>query len=153
MSIIKVWTSDGNWSEGVNGCDKIHLMKQAVLFECWYLKDRYSKEISFNGRYYIGEYHDKEKHAYIQEIIYDDWLQIDNKAINPAQLLDYDMNIDISKLDFKNANFFKTRLTTLREMAENEETMSTLYNELIERAKIPEKINGGYCLLFMFSEE
>lgn len=153
MSIIKVWTSDGNWSEGVDGCDKVHLMKQAVLSECGYLDERYGKKISFDGRYYMGEYHDKDKHAYIQEIIYDDWLQIDNKAINQARLLDHNMRIDISGLDFKNANFFKMRLTTLRDMAENEETMSALYNKLIKLAKVPEKVNGGYCLFFMFSEE
>lgn len=153
MSIIKVWSSNGNWSEGVDGCDKIHLMKRAVLNECISLRERYGKNISFDGRYYIGEYHDKEKHAHVQEIIYDTWLQIDNHAINPARLINYDMQIDISKLDFKNANFFKMRLTTLLDMAENEEIMSALYNELIEQAKVPEEVNGGYCLLFMFCEE
>ena len=33
MSIINVWTSDGDWSNGVDGCDKIHLMKRAIIVE------------------------------------------------------------------------------------------------------------------------
>lgn len=80
-------------------------------------------------------------------------LQIDNKLIDVADLTVDEWNVNLSKLDFANAHFFKMRLTTLNEMAENEETMSALYNELIERAKIPEKVNGEYCLLFMFYEE
>jgi hypothetical protein len=150
MSTIKVWTSDGNWSEGVDGCDKVHLMQQAFFSECWYLKERYGKEISFDGGCYRGGYYDKDKKTHKQEIIPDNWLQIDNKDINPAS---HYMRKDFSGLDFKNANFFKMRLTTLRDMAEREKTMSALYNKLIELAKVPEKVNGGYCLFFMFSEE
>ena len=149
MSSIKVWTSDGNWSASVNGCDKVHLMKEAILTECDIVIDRYS-EINFVSP---GHYEGVVKEDRIIESIPDCWLQIENKAINVGDLIDYDKKVDISRLDFANANFFKMRFTTLLIMAENEESMSALYNKLMLCAKLPEKVAKNYCLLFMFSNE
>lgn len=152
MSSIKVWSSDGNWSGSVNGCDKVHLMKEAILTECRIAEERCHRKWDYNIDRYEAEIRFKDgRRGY--KTIHESGLQIDNKLIDVANLTANDWNVDLSKLDFANANFFKMRFTTLLIMAENEESMSALYNKLMLCAKVPEDVADDYCLLFMFSNE
>ena len=80
-------------------------------------------------------------------------LQVNNKKISVTNLMDSDWNINFEGIGLTNAHFFKMHLSTLRTMAEEEETMAALYNKLIECAKVPGKVSENYCLLFMFSAE
>lgn len=152
MSIINVWTSDGDWSNGVDGCDKIHLMKRAIIVE-YQIADERCKgnfeewvDIYEPGDVYIDGTITKKR-------IHESGLQIDNKAINLKYLVSEYSEIDFKKIDLKSASFFKVHLSTLRTMAEKEKTMSAVYNKLIEQAKVPEKAPKSFFLLFMFSEE
>ncbi len=155
MSSIKVWTSDGNWSASVNGCDKVHLIKEAILTECNIAKER------CNGNWDLfsecsGEEYDvveSDTKDLLFECSSSVGLQINNKTINIYYLTDSKWNVDFKNIDFSNTYFFKTRLTTLREMAKKDKLVSALYNRLIECAKLPEKVAKNYCLLFMFSNE
>ena len=152
MSFINVWTSDGDWSNGVDGCDKIHLMKRAIIVEYLIAGERCEwdfeewVDIYEPGDVYIDGTITKKR-------IHESGLQIDNKAINLKYLVSEYSGIDFKKIDLKSASFFKVHLSTLRTMAEQEKTMSAVYNELIEQAKVPEKAPKSFSLLFMFSEE
>ncbi|MBO4488955.1 MAG: hypothetical protein J5741_04780 [Bacteroidales bacterium] len=154
MSRIKVWTSDGEWSKSVKGCDKIHLMKEAIACECSIAKDecKGKKELCFDLCRNATVINKKDG-TKTTKTIHRSKLQIDNEAINVAELMDEEWKIEYYKLDLKNASFFKMRLSTLREMAEEEETMSAVYNRLIDLAKVPEEVTENYCLLFMFANE
>ena len=152
MSIINVWTSDGDWSNGVDGCDKIHLMKRAIIVEYQIAGERCKGnfeewvDIYEPGDVYIDGTITKKR-------IHESGLQIDNKAINLKYLVSEYSGIDFKKIDLKSASFFKVHLSTLRTMAEQEKTMSAVYNKLIKQAKVPEKAPKSFFLLFMFSEE
>ena len=158
MSFINVWTSDGDWSNGVDGCDKIHLMKRAIIVEYQIAGER----CKGNFEEWVDIYEPGDVYidgTITQKRIHESGLQIDNKAINLKYLVsEYRVfrefrEIDFKKIDLKSASFFKVHLSTLRTMAEQEKTMSAVYNELIEQAKVPEKAPKSFFLLFMFSEE
>jgi len=152
MSTIKVWTSDGNWSEGVDGCDKVHLMKVAIMIERDIAYENCNgKWLDYNDLFNAAFEHPDGTITHGQ--IHHSGLQIDNKTVDLRYLLDDNWNIDFKCVELKNASFFKMRLSTLRKMAEENEIMSAVYNELIERAKVPEKAPKSFFLLFMFSDE
>ena len=149
MSNIKVWTSDGNWSEEVKGCDKVHLMKEAVMFECRLARNEELPDITD----YVIEHKDGTK---THGTDHRSGIQIDDQAISVTTFLDEKQNINFKYLDkqeYPNASFFKMRLSTLKGMAEEDDIMSALYNKLIECAKVPAKAPKSYCLLFMFADE
>ena len=47
MSKIRVWTSEGEWSEEVFGLDKINLLKRALLYS-WPTEDEYDELVFGN---------------------------------------------------------------------------------------------------------
>lgn len=152
MSFINVWTSDGDWSNGVDGCDKIHLMKRAIIVEYLIAGER----CEWNFEEWVDIYEPGDVYidgTITKKRIHESGLQIDNKAINLKYLVSEYSGIDFKKIDLKSASFFKVHLSTLRTMAEQEKTMSAVYNKLIEQAKVPEKAPKSFSLLFMFSEE
>lgn len=153
MSSIKVWTSDGNWSEAVNGCDKIHLMQGAIKMECSLAREFCNEkrlELSlYEGR--LEKYDDGYEEFVIAQSI--SGLQVDNNEIFLSRIIDSEWVVDIEHLGLSNARFFKMRLSTLHKMAEKEKMMSAVYNKLIHLAKVPEKVSEGYCLFFMFYHE
>ena len=147
MSSIQVWTSDGDWSEKVGGCDKIHLMKKAIETECRIVQQNCDKYASGRDLYVvIEEFEDGTK---TRETIHNSGIYIDAEAIDVIEI----MTKDFKGIDLSNASFFKMRLSTLRTMAEEEETMSAVYNKIIDCAKVPVKVSRDYFLLFMFSTE
>ena len=152
MSSIKVWTSDGDWSEAVEGCDKVHLMKEAIACECSIAKDNCKGKKELCRDLFVGIIKEEDG-SKTEKVFHMSCLQIDNKAIDVAELMDEEWKIDYYKLDFKNASFFKMRLSSLCKMAEVEERMSVVYNKLIDLAKVPEKRSEDYCLFFMFANE
>lgn len=77
MSSIKVWTSDGNWSEPVNGCDKIHLIKEAIERECSIAEKKYKGDrliLSAEEVTWVRNGPDDKLYG-----IYNSGLQVDNK--------------------------------------------------------------------------
>ena len=158
MSKITVWTSKGRWSEEVNGCDKVHLMKQAIKKEAEKFRDaRKSKKGGELTDVREGSiHHNDDTWGYITK----HWsgIQIYNKRIDLSNVLDYYNNLDYDSLNecireqkFSDAHFFTMKLSTLKEMAEEEKTMTELYERLIKLAEVPEE--GVYRLMFMFEEE
>ena len=149
MSSIKVWTSNGNWSEPVNGCDKIHLIKEAIERECSIAKIKYKED-----HFRLAE---REvtwvPYGPDDEFFYNSGLQVDNKEITLSYLINEYWHVDFKLLDLSNASFFKMHLSTLEEMAKEEKIMSAVYTKLINLAKVPEKVSKGYCLFFMFAKE
>ena len=151
MSSIKVWTSDGNWSEPVNGCDKIHLIKEAIERECSIAKKKYKGDRLILSAEEVtwGCYGPDDK----PYRIFNSGLQVGNKEIALSNLIDEDWCVYFERLDLSNASFFRMHLSTLEEMAKEEKTMSAVYTKLIHLAKVPEKVSKGYCLFFMFANE
>ena len=158
MSKISVWTSDGYWSDEVRGCDKVHLMKKAIECEAYKFRDARKKDKDLHD---VQECRNKYKDGTVGYSV-NHWsgLQIDNKRIDMtwADFLDYYNNLDSVKLkkfiheqNLLNASFFTMHLSTLQEMAQEETTMTALYERLIELANVPDK--GVSRLLFMFEAE
>ncbi len=156
MSKITVWTSKGRWSEEVNGCDKVHLMKQAIRKEAKKFNEAPAdyKELGDVRRASIHYKDGTMGH------ITDHWsgIQIDNKLVNMSVFFDYYKNLDhdilnkyIREQKFSDVCFFTMKLSTLQEMAEEEKTMTKLYERLIKLAEVSEE--GVSRLMFMFEDE
>lgn len=151
MSSIKVWTSDGDWSTPINGCDKVHLMKEAITYECLCLpKEDYDLYTS------VVTYEDGTKTS---ETVHKSKLQIDNNLIDVAKFRDDDKNFDdrsfsvLGQQMIPQATFFKMKLSTLNGMAEKDAVMTDLYKKIVECAKVSSTAKKDYCLLMMFEDE
>lgn len=157
MSKITVWTSKGRWSEEVNGCDKVHLMKQAIREEAVKFNEAPADYKKLGDVIRADIRHKDGTMGHIT----DHWsgIQIDNKLVDMSVFFDYNKkNLDhnflnkyIREQKFSDVCFFTMKLSTLQEMAEEEKTMTKLYERLIELAEVSEK--GVSRLMFMFEDE
>lgn len=156
MSKITVWTSKGRWSEEVNGCDKVHLMKQAIRKEAKKFSEALADYKELGDVIRAAIHHKDGTMGHIT----DHWsgIQIDNKLVNMSNFFDYNKIFDhdffnkyIREQKFSDVCFFTMKLSTLQEMAVEEKTMTKLYERLIKLAEVSEE--GVSRLMFMFEDE
>lgn len=151
MSSIKVWTSEGDWSTPINGCDKVHLMKEAIKFEFLRLTEE-------DYDLYLSDVTDADGKK-TSETVHQSKLQIDNKLVDLAEFRDDEGYFDERVLDvfrrkmMPQASFFKMKLSTLNGMAKEDTVMANLYNKIAACAKVPSAAKKDYCLLMMFEDE
>jgi hypothetical protein len=140
MSAIQVRDPKGNWSEKVQGIDKLYFIKQAIITEYRVLYERtegdYFEEAS------VGVCVDGK------DILLSD---ITNKGKEWA--IDFSAVEDI----LTNARFVEVDEATLHQMSREDECLSAFYKKLVEYANIPpsEKTDyfDGYGILLKFSDE
>lgn len=152
MSSIRIWIGpEGKWSEEFLGIDKVHFIKQAILFGC-------------RKCYYDEDWCDDE-----------DWcellkgLEINAQEIEASNrvyrkgdddtrtesvswpLFEKDNNISIAS-----TKILKLPLSIFEEMANEEKErgqLFTIYTTMDEAAKSPKPVPEGYSLLFKFADE
>jgi len=137
MSIIRVWTIDGEWSKEFKGLDKIHLMKSAIEDACHicdkqtmeYLEDPL-KGFEFNAKpidadgLYEGDDSERENPV---------WRRL--------------------HLDFSSVETFKVPLFFIEHHESKCGFLNPFYDDLIEASKVPSPAPADYCLLFKFDDE
>jgi hypothetical protein len=140
MSAIQVRDPKGNWSEEVQGIDKLYFIKQAIITE---YRDFYEQtEGDFFEDASVG-------------------VCIDGKDILLSEITEKgkEWAIDFSSVEdiLTNARFVEVGEGTLHQMAREDECLSAFYKKLIEYANIPprEEIDyfDGYSLMLKFSDE
>lgn len=137
MSKIKVWTPDGEWSNEVEGLDKIHLMKKAIR-----MASNFVEEIPdpFEG-YEIDNgmiSSDFEMKPSIPDFYFDFWRNFNHA--NGGDIISKATNFKLPLCDFKS-------------LIKYDSLCAPLYNELLSAAKIPATASKDYCLLFKFVDE
>ncbi len=144
MSAIQVRDPKGNWSEEVQGIDKLYFIKQAIITE---YRNAYAE---FEGDY--SEAEDAPVGVFIdgKDIIVSD---VTDKREGMQWAISFQSIEDF----LTNARFVEVGEGTLHQMAREDECLSAFYKKLIEYANIPpsEEIDyfDGYSLMLKFSDE
>ena len=133
MSRIRVWTSEGKWSEEIVGLDKVDFIKTVIL----------------------REYCPDDNEDYVL-------LEIDFTSITTGifDAYSYEHDIDSFLRKFENelreermalseVKTLKVRLSTLKRMTSHP-YLSAAYNAIIAAACVPATVPAGYCLLLKF---
>lgn len=143
MSSIQVWTSDGRWSEPVQGLDKLHFMRAAIIRECS------STFEFFNGKWDAFQPADTDEDISLKGIT------IDGVNVNASEVIKEQWNIRLNTLSkaLSKAKIFQMRLSTLLKLADEDVCLSTLYKKLVGCANVPSDASDDYGLLFRFSAE
>ena len=126
MSIIKVWTPNGNWSkEEVCGLDKVYLIKCAVSL----------------GVEYICS--DGEPH-----------FELDNKALTESDLIGDGLDrLDPRLNRLSESKSFLMPLTVLKCMADRKSYLQEVYKRLLELAEVPVGAGEDYNIMLKFENE
>ena len=145
MSRIRVWTSEGKWSEEVVGLDKIFLLKHAIRY-AWPEDDEFE-----NGKYRLKDYSFNDNQPLIIKGPYNE----DFEGEGPwRHILDPNDKVDDKILHLADINSFQMPLSVLKHLRDDPKYpyLSDVYNELIEAAKIPSGIKV-VCLRLLFEDE
>lgn len=144
MSAIQVRTPKGNWSKSLQGLDKLHFMREAIITE---YRDIYEM---FEGNYAEAE------NAPLN-------ISIDGKALLVNDVTDsregMQWVIRLTSIEemLSNAELFEVGENILHQMSNEDECLSAFYRKLIEYADIPPRAEDdyfdGYILMFRFSDE
>ena len=142
MSKIRVWTTDGQWSDEIQGLDKVYLIKKSILLnyapeEYWdssgydtclagfELDGQPLSPDDFNGSHY------KEKEW--------EWFW---RTFQGG-----------TRIDFSKVRFFTLPIVVLKSLQKKDTSLSEKYNQIISSAKTPAAIPNGYCLILRFEDE
>ncbi len=141
MSRIRVWTSEGKWSEEVVGLDKINLLKRAFLY-AWPTEDEYDDD----GMFLMENYSFNDDRSLILEP-YDEDIEFDSPW---RHIKDSDDKI----VRLEDINSFQMPLSALKHLRDDSKYsyLSAVFNELIDAAKIPSGIKV-VCLRLLFEDE
>lgn len=136
MSKIRVWTIDGEWSKEFKGLDKIHLMKSAIEDAC-HICDKHGEylEDPLNGFEFNANPIDADR-------LYD---EDDSYRENPVWRR---LQPALSSVET-----FKVPLYIIKAFASECNSLTPIYEELIDAAKVPSPAPEDNSLLFKFEDE
>lgn len=137
MADIRVWTSQGQWSNDViTGLDKIDLIKAAIMQEyCPNYDEDYElggleiDHISLSSENFDADDYENDLNAF--------WRKFEGEFKSETG----------KKLD--SAVTLKVRLSTLNRLAADSH-LSTAYKAIIAAACVPTPVPANYCLLLKF---
>lgn len=139
MSKIKVWTSQGKWSEEIVGLDKVHLMKEAIHLACNCMD---------------------ENEEPIENPLLD--FEIDNIVLDDDFVKDADSSGVFFWSSFSSANSqiklaeaksMKLPLGILKIISKEVSYLTPVYDEIIRKAILPSPTPKDYCVILKFEEE
>lgn len=135
MSKIRVWTSDGQWSDLISGLDKCYLIKKSI--QTAYEPGREFEEgDSLEGFEIDGR------------IIHDEFFDDNGFLPEEWRKLKSEHNIDIAE-----AKSFIMPLKVLEKMRDKDPTLSAKYDQIISTVGVPETVPAWYCLMMRFWDE
>ena len=144
MSAIQVRTPKGNWSKPIQGIDKLHFMREAIIGE-------YREVYELFG----GDYNEAEDAPLGISIDGKDLLV--KEETDSREGMQWAISLTAIEEMLSNAKLFEMGENILHQMANEDECLSAFYKKLIEYAEIPPRTEdddfNGYILMFRFSEE
>lgn len=141
MSKIKVWTSQGKWSEEIVGMDKIHLMKEAILLACNCV-DENEEPIEHPLQDFeidsiaLDDDFDKELDSNADRVFFWSRFSSANPGIKLAEAKSVKLPLGILKIISKEVSY-----------------LTPVYDEIIRKAILPSPTPGNYCVILKFEEE
>lgn len=148
MSIVKVWIEpEGNWSKPFLGLDKVHIIKEAVLYEC---RKHYYEEEDWQAVLTGFEIDAREI-----EVSSSEYSRPDIEVL-PEEMIRWSLFEKGNGVSIESARILKLPLSTFDEMAKREKAEGHLYpvyKALYKAARVTEPVPDGYCLLFKFEDE
>lgn len=143
MSKIRVWTTDGQWSDEIKGLDKVYLIKKSIL-------SQYAPEESWE---YSSDYD-----------ICLSGFELDGHSLSPD---DFDGSHYKEKewewfwgafqgrtsIQFSQVRFFTLPIVALKSLQKKDTSLSDKYNQIISSAKIPSATPRGFCIFLRFEDE
>lgn len=139
MSKIKVWTSQGKWSEEIVGMDKIHLMKEAILLAC--------NCVDENEDPIENPLQDFE----IDAVVLDD--DFANDADSSGVFFWSSFGSANPKIKLSEVKTIKLPLGILKAISKEMKYLTPIYDEIIRKAILPSPIPIDYCVILKFEEE
>lgn len=144
MSAIQVRTPKGNWSKPLQGLDKLHFMREAIITE---YRDIYEM--------FEGDYAEAENAPLNISIDSKDLLV--NEVTDSREGMQWVISLTSIEEMLSNAKLFEMGENILCQMATEDEYFSAFYKKLTEYADIPPRAEedyfDGYILMFKFSDE
>lgn len=144
MSKIRVWTSDGRWSDELSGLDKVFLIKKAIrlrLFLTCYEDAVEALEGFEMNHYLVSSFLD----------MFGDYYNADGIVNHEnEELILSSIN---RELPFSQVQSFIMPLAVLIQMKKKDLSLSAKYDQIISAAKVPTTPPKGYCLLMSFEDE
>lgn len=148
MSNIKVWIgTEGRWSKNYSGLDKVHIIKEAIVFMCHEFNDDdidvVLKDIEIDAREIEVSFREYHPESIVEGVVQDEfvwWGELEK----------------LNHIQIASARILKLPLSLFEKMAALEKTKGHIfaaYKDLFKAAKVPDPIPEGYCLLFGFEEE
>lgn len=148
MSKIKVWVEpEGNWSKPFIGLDKIHIIKEALVFEC---RKHYCEEENWS-EVLTG----LEIDAVEIEVSEREYKKYDIEAL-PEEMIGWGLIEKSNGISIESARILKLPLSTFDEMGKHEKAeghMYPVYKAIFKAARVTEPVPDRYCLLFKFEDE
>ena len=145
MSRIRVWTSEGKWSDEIRGLDKVYLMKTAILKQCCLTNEVDASE-SLEGF--------EIDYRWVADALW----QLDDSDYYIDNIVDHEKDERFIRLvnkqtPFKDAKFFIIPLAVLKEMQKDDPSLAAKYEQIINASKAPSPAPKGYCLMLRFENE
>ena len=144
MSKIRVWTSDGRWSDEISGLDKVYLIKEAIRRRCDLIsyEDAVESLKGFEINHYpVSSFLIDDDDRYYEDGVVDhekeEWVLI---SLN-------------QELPLSQAESFILPLVVLKELQIKDPTLSAKYAQIISAVKVPTPTPNGYCILMRFEDE
>jgi len=144
MSKIRVWSSDGQWSDEISGLDKVYLMKVAIRRQC--ILENYEDAVeSLKGfeinHYPVSNFLDTDHDYYYEDGVVD--------REKEERFLSHLNN----ELPLSQVESFIMPLAVLKGMQKGDSSLSAKYDQIISAVKVPTPIPNGYCILMRFEDE
>jgi len=143
MSKIRVWTSDGRWSDEILGLDKVYLIKEAIRRRLFLINYEDAEE-DLDGfeinHCPVSDFLDEDGDYYNE----DDIVRPENK-----EKFLYSLN---KRLPLSQAQSFIMPLDVLKGMRDDH-SLSAKYDQIISLVKVPTPTPKGYCILMQFMDE
>ena len=144
MSRIRVWTSDGRWSDEISGLDKVFLIKKAIrlsLFLTCYEEAVDSLDgYEINGCPVSDKLDDNDS-LYFKDNIVD------------HELEEIVLDRLCRSLQLDQAETFVFPFDVLKRMKKDDLSLSAKYDQIISAAKVPAPTPKHYCLFLRFMDE
>jgi len=144
MSKIRVWTSDGRWSDEISGLDKVFLIKDAIRRQLYLIsyEDAVAALEGFEINHYrVSDFLDSDGDYYNE-----DGIVIDENEESILSSLN-------RELPLSQAQSFIMPLAVLKQMQSKDPSLSAKYNQIISAVKVPTPTPNHYCILMRFEDE
>ena len=153
MSKIRVWTSDGRWSDEISGLDKVFFIKEAIRRQLYLIS--YEDAVEALDGFEINHY------------LVSDCLDEDGDYYNEDGIVNYEKEDSVlfslnKRVPLSQAESFIMPLAVLKGMRDKgvrdkegrvDHSLSAKYDQIISAVKVPTPTPKGYCIIMRFEDD